>query len=263
MRKYLLSLAVLLLAGCNPSSVIEKFADTEKLAVARAYLQKLMNGDHVALATELDASLRSGNELSQFKAMRDLIPPGTAVTTEVIGYYVNYASGATTYSVSYQYGYGGKWIVANVVWRESTGTPRVLMGMHITPFAQSLQEINAFNLKRAGATHYLFLAAAILIPSFIVVTLIVCIRTKMPRQKWLWVIFILVGVVQYSINWTTGETMVKPVFFQLLGAGMISSGVYSPWIISISFPLGAIVFWVKRRELSKTAQAAVPPAAGQ
>lgn len=263
MKKYLLSLAVLLMAGCNPSNLIEKFADAEKLAVARAYFQRLMDGDHAALTTEMDASLRSGNELRQFKAMRDLIPPGLAAITEVIGYHVNYASGAATYSVTYQFGYRDKWIVANVIWRESTGTPRVLMGMHITPLAQSLQEINAFNFKRAGAAHYLFLAAAILIPSFILVTLIVCIRTKLPRRKWFWVIFILVGVVQYSLNWTTGETMVKPLFLQLFGAGMISSGVYAPWIISISFPLGAIVFWVKRRELIQAAQAAVPPAAGR
>src|SRR5690606_22891732 len=127
---------------------------------------------------------------------------------------------------------------------------REIIGLNATPLAASLQEINGFSFKNADGTHYLFLAAATIIPVFIITTLVVCIRTKIARRKWLWVIFILLGVTSFSLNWTTGQTGVSPLSIQLLGVSATASSVYSPWIISVSLPIGAIVFWLRRRKLT-------------
>ena len=37
------------------------------------------------------------------------------------------------------------------------------------------------------------LAFAILIPVFTLCALVLCIRTKMEKRKWLWIIFIIIG----------------------------------------------------------------------
>jgi hypothetical protein len=259
MKKWLILPLVLVLAGCSAKGLIEKFANPEKVKIARGYIDRLIAGDFDGLAAELDPGLRSGKEIEQLKAMQAMIPKGTPTVTELVGYYVHYnTSGQTRYNVSHQFGYDGKWIVASTVWGEKGSAPREILGLTVTPLAMSLQELNAFSFRRAGLLHYFFLAAAIAVPSFILVMLIQCARTKLPRRKWLWIIFILVGFVQFSLNWSTGGTEVKPLYFQLFGAGAVSDGLYAPWILSISVPVGAIAFWFKRRRLLLQA----PPVVG-
>lgn len=249
MKKWLILSLAGLLTACSPTALIEKIADAEKVAVARAYIQRLSDGDETGLIADLDPALRSGQEVEQFKAMRAALPAGTPDVTNLIGYQVNFRSGEANYNVSFQFGYGSRWVVANAAWREKANEPRRITGMRVVPLERSLQETNAFTFARAGPRHYLFFVAAVVIPVFILWSLIVCIRTRFPRRKWLWVLFILAGFVQISLNWTTGEIGLKPLYFQLLGAGAIASGIYAPWILSVSVPVGAIAFWFKRRRL--------------
>lgn len=91
---------------------------------------------------------------------------------------------------------------------------------------------------------------AILVPLFTLYALILCIRTKIEKKKWLWVIFVLAGIASFSVDWTTGQWRIVPLSFQLLGAGA-SAPPYGPWVISVSLPLGAIIFLLKRKRLSE------------
>jgi hypothetical protein len=70
----------------------------------------------------------------------------------------------------------------------------------------------------------------------------------MAGRKWLWVLFILLGLGKLAVNWSTGEWQVMPLAVQVFSASIFSSP-YSPWILAVSFPLGAIVFLFRRREL--------------
>jgi hypothetical protein len=74
--------------------------------------------------------------------------------------------------------------------------------------------------------------------------------TPMARRKWLWVIFAMLGFTSLNLNWTTGQlsyeflTVIAPP--ARAGTG---SGFYTPWNVQIGLPLGAIVFWLRRRAL--------------
>jgi hypothetical protein len=57
------------------------------------------------------------------------------------------------------------------------------------------------------------------------------------------------GIGKLSVNWTTGACIFSPFSIQLFGFGM-SCEEYSPWIISFSLPLGAILFIIKQKQLS-------------
>jgi hypothetical protein len=91
----------------------------------------------------------------------------------------------------------------------------------------------------------LVLALAIFLPLFSVYALILCIRTKMERRKWLWILFILCGVGKVAVNWTTGEWQVMPLAIQLFSASAVTAG-YGPWGVAVSLPLGAILFLFRR-----------------
>lgn len=57
-------------------------------------------------------------------------------------------------------------------------------------------------------------------------------------------------MAKFSVDWTTGQWGIMPLSFQLLGAGAFAPA-YGSWVISVSLPLGAIIFMMKRKGLSK------------
>jgi hypothetical protein len=92
------------------------------------------------------------------------------------------------------------------------------------------------------------LAAMIAASAFSLAVLFLCLRTQMrwPR-KTLWAIAILLGVARFQLNWTDGAFAMEPLNVQILSAGYVRASQLSPWILSVSVPLGAIVFLVRRK----------------
>jgi hypothetical protein len=152
-------------------------------------------------------------------------------------------NGFTKYSVDYEYFVKDKHLYFSVETREEKGK-LLISGFDGRIFETSLTEIHSFTLDNKGFMHYLFLAFAVIVPLFIVVTLIFAIRTKL-NKKWLWIIGILFGFVKFTINWTTGQVGFQIINFQILGAGFSKQGLVAPWTLSFTIPVVAIYFWIK------------------
>lgn len=60
---------------------------------------------------------------------------------------------------------------------------------------------------------------------------------------------ILIGFVQINLNWTNGSIWYKLLHFNIPVFSISKGGYYAPLILSVSFPLGAILFWLKRKKL--------------
>ena len=65
----------------------------------------------------------------------------------------------------------------------------------------------------------------------------------------LWIIFILFGLGPLSLNWTTDQIGFSLLSFLLFSGSAMASSIYSPWIISVSLPVGAVLFWIFRNKL--------------
>jgi hypothetical protein len=126
------------------------------------------------------------------------------------------------------------------------------LAFNVNALPRPLAEINAFTFAGKGPLHYVFLVLAIGAVCLCVGTFILAIRTPNIRWKWLWAIFCLIGVCQFSLNWTTGATNIMPAHIALLGAGFSSRAFGMPWIISWSVPIGAIAFLIKRWRLARS-----------
>jgi len=265
MRTLITLLSLVLLSACKPSTMIESFADDAKEQIAQSYIQRLIDGDATTLIQELHPSLRSENELAQFAKMRALIPAGKPDVTNLIGYNSFNSAELRRYNLTYQFGYGTTWIVINTAWTELPEGKRQIVGMNVYPLSEPLQKTHAFTFKRAGPLHYVIFAAAILMPIFTIVTLVVCIRTKLARRKWLWIVFILFGLGQVSLNWTSGQLGFSLLSILLFSGSAMASSIYSPWLISVSLPVGAILFWIFRNKLKLQLPPPEPavPAIGQ
>jgi hypothetical protein len=57
---------------------------------------------------------------------------------------------------------------------------------------------------------------------------------------------ILLGVTTLSVDWIDGTTQFDLLTVTLLGTGAAKSGTYGGWVFSMSLPLGAVIFWIKR-----------------
>jgi len=254
-RIFLIRFAVLVLltlsvaSGCEGQETLQKLASAEEQALAQQYVEYLRKRDVDEIVKVADPSIQSATLRNTLLTMADLMPAEPALSTKLVGVqrqaFVN--QDQTTLNLTFEYEYANKWILANIATKK-TSTSCTIVGMHVTPQANSLESLNAFRLSGKTPVHYITLLLACAFTLLTLYALVVCTRTKMLRCKWLWIPFILFGIGRFAINWTTGEWYVIPFAVQLLSA-MATAPLNGPWMIAVSFPLGPIVFLALRKRL--------------
>jgi hypothetical protein len=237
----------LLLAGCDPKAILEKFVPKDDDAFARRFLDTVRAGDYAGADQMLDASLRGEKSASGLHELNKVLAHGEPVSVEVIGFNLiskeTPTGTARTTNLSYQIRFRDSWVAGDVSVGHPSGPPTVL-SWQFQPIPDSLEGLNRFTFAGKSLVHYLVFAACIAVPAFILVALIVCIRSRI-RHKWLWIIFILLGLVAFRFDWASGQFDVQPISFLLFGASAFRVG-YAPWILSFAIPVGAIIFLLLR-----------------
>ena len=247
-------LSGVLLAGCDTARHLKRaakaIAPADDEEFAKQYLEILREGDLEKAKSLLDPGLVRPGIDSKLDAVASFLRQAEPISFELVGCNVFSGQGKRRTNLTYECPRGDSWLLASVVVDTVKGKKRIF-GVNVHPIAQPLGEINAFALSGKSATHYVMLCLATGIPIFIVCTLVLCIRTKMRKRKWLWIIFILLGFGKVGLNWTTGGILFNPLSFHvlLLGAAVVKQGPYAPWILSVSVPLGAILFVIRRKKL--------------
>ena len=247
-------LVVLLsLCGCDQRAIFEKFVPQEETALTKELIAKLAARDLDAVEGALEPSLRTPEARQKLEEIARLLPPGAPKTVEVVGATTRQMPSATTYDLTLEYQYASSWVLANAVLVRNDGKVTV-QRIHLLPRSQSMEAENRFTFEGKGALHYVVVAMAIAIPLLIVYAAVVCLMSKIPRGKWLWVLFIVVGLAQLQLNWTTGAWEIRPLQVSLLGAGYTRLGPVGPYILQIALPVGAIVFLTRRRSFGLVPQ---------
>lgn len=124
-----------------------------------------------------------------------------------------------------------------------------IAGLYYYPMSGTFEELTTFKITSKPFTHYLMLIISAIVLIIIVYALIVCVREPI-KNKWLWIIFILIGISKISFVWSSGTFDFQLISFQLLGIGVMKYHPYGSWILSASIPIGAIVIIFKRKILS-------------
>lgn len=236
----------LALVGCDQEAMFEKFVPKDEVTLAKQVIAQLTARDYAAVEVQLHSSLRSPDLRGKLEEMAARIPTAAPRVIRTVGVHTTSTNSVTTYDLTFEYEYQDTWLLANTVLERRDGKI-TLHGIYFTPRAQSLEAGNSFSIAGKGAVHYIVLALAIAIPLFVAFVLVVCIRTSVPKRKWLWLLFVAVGVVQFKFNWATGAWGVQPISFALLGAGFSKAGPVAPYIFTLALPLGALVFLARRK----------------
>jgi len=114
-----------------------------------------------------------------------------------------------------------------------------------------LAELTKFTLTGKSFIHYLFLVFCVLVPLFILITLVLMIFSKMTtKKKVIWaLIILLVSLPKFIINWGNGQFDFSLLNISLLGSGFNKPTLYSAWLLSFHIPIGSIMYWFKRKSL--------------
>lgn len=212
---------------------------------------KLLGREFEEITPYLDPSLEDQITSENLLVLADFFPDGELLKLELIGAHLHNTNSEWhgTYTFELQFSTG--WALAEITLIKS-GDEITIGGIGGQLTETSQKEINKFSLFGKSIFHYIMLMLAVLLPIFILVTVYFCIRTPIPKRKWLWVIFILIGIGSISINWTTGQLGLKLFLFRLLSVSAVASSSIAPWVLSVSVPLGAILFWIKRESFLLT-----------
>ncbi|MBB3059725.1 hypothetical protein [Microbulbifer rhizosphaerae] len=220
----------------------------EEMNFAKDYLGKLRNRDFDYVTGLMDPEIASDVSPEKLEHMLSFFPEGKLLSTELIGSRVHTINGVWTGNFTFEYQFKGGWALANAAMKRVDGKTTVI-GLNVYRTPASQKELNRFSLSGKSTLHYLLLAMSIIVPVFILVTLVFCIKTPIQKRKWLWILFVLFGIGSISLNWTSGAYQIKILHLQLFGAGATYASEYSPLLLTVGIPLGAIIFWFKRRTL--------------
>ena len=245
---------LILLVGCDfkeqLKKQLEKYVNKEADKFARDYIDIMLKG-YVEKAKELlDPKVVNSQTQSQIQEIANLLDKGELISIEIVGVNVLRTKNKTRNSLTYQLQFKDAWLLAIVTVDDISGNQKIYR-FQVKTIPKSLEEINAFTFSDKSFRHYIILLIAIGIPVFIICMVVLCIRTKMKR-KWLWIIFMLFGFGRYSFNWTSGQMGFTPIAIQLIPTSVFKHGLYAPWIIYISVPIGALLFLFKRLKIRKT-----------
>jgi hypothetical protein len=230
----------------------EAFVSKAEIALADQCFAWLREGKLDALEAVLDPSLRTPDLQETLKLMAGIIPDEAPLGSDIFN--AKYTTtttrdGETRHTtLTVQYLFPSAWVVQDITMVDQ-GRGLVVSTFTVEASAESLPERNALSFSSATRKpigSVLAVAAVILVPTFMLISAFFCFRTPVPRRKWLWIIFILLGFTTLSVEWIDGTSHFELLTVNLLGAGAAKSGSYGGWVFSVSFPLGAVLFWLKR-----------------
>jgi hypothetical protein len=254
-KNILILTIVSIIFGCsNSAEISEKIIPKNVNDFAKTFIENIQNGNIDTCLLVVDSELNNEEGREYLMNLYKNIKFFKAKSIKIAGYNITKffgSDGCTNYLIDYEYDYG-KFVYFSFNIKEQNDR-LTIYGFNGQILDKSLSEINKFTFSEKRFLHYLFLFFLIIIPIFIITTIVFIAKTPMKR-KWLWIIGAFIGIMSFNLNWTTGDFGFQFMTFRLFGIGFAKSGFASPWIASFTLPIIAIIFWIKRQSFIVNAE---------
>jgi hypothetical protein len=255
---FMVVMVLALVAGCDQASMLKAMTPSADEQAAKSYIDLLRQHKFEQIEQDIDPGIRAPNLHETLMGMAALIPAKNPTSVKVVGANTFKSPGIYRSNITFEYQFSNQWLLANVAIQKKDGVSTIV-GFNVNKLFDSLENLNRFNLAGKSMGQYAVLAGAILISLLSLYALVLCARTRIPKRKWLWIVFILLGIGKFTVNWTTGQWGFMPLSVQLFSAGAVAP-LYGAWMLSISLPLGAIWFLLRRKSFGEVAsQQRIPP----
>lgn len=237
------------LTGCNEGHFLDRIAP-ETTNEAKINFDYLRHRQFDRIESSLDASIDRTTLRDNLEQMAAAIPAGEPLSVKTVGAHADWDSRkGTNTRVDLEYQFPSQWILVEMI-VHTQDSKSAITSFYVRQESQSLEEANRFTLAGKEPVQYAILGAAIGALGLMMYALILCIRTPMEKRKWLWIVLVFVGVAKVGVNWTTGETFYR-ILYVFIPAATAGNDLYGPWSVSVSLPLGALLFLAFRERLRK------------
>ena len=250
MRKMMIVgvLLAVLVAGCGRAALMNHFASQADQQAARGYIDLLRQHKFDQIEKDIDPSIKTAKLHDTLVKMAAALPAQNPMSVKIVSANTFSSLSLTKDNLTFEYQFPDRWMLINVALQKKNGVSTII-GFRVNALPDSLENINRFSLGGKNIFQYAVLVLSALAVIVSLYALVLCARTRIAKRKWLWILFILLGVGKISVNWTTGQWGFMPLSIQLFSVAAFSQ-LYGPWIISVSFPLGAVWFLLRRKQLA-------------
>jgi hypothetical protein len=249
-RLLLLCLFLIHFTACDKQSTFDNLVDNDVNNYNKQIIAELIKGDSSVINRFIVGGADSVEAYALFDAAK-IFRTYSLQSSKIIGLSKGVStSKGRTEQVNYEYKFDNSLYAYFFVQVSKKDNGYSIKGFRIQLNTESLSERAAFTFKGKGFFHYLCFALAILIPAFIIYTIIIVVKTSV-RRKWLWITLVIIFNFPFYFNWYTGKLRFEQFKFQILGLGIEQGSIDEPWTFALAIPLGAIIFWVKRQSIIK------------
>ena len=241
-------LTLLLVAGCEPSmqAISSKSAADP---VARRTIELVQLGRTVEALVNFEPSVLPNNAVEVFAGMRRVLPESSTASIELVfwRWFKSLVQDRVDETCVFHVKGRARSALVFITARTESGKT-LLTGFRAQAAPANLWDANPFRLRGMSLVQYALLISAVIVPLFMLGTALACVRSTR-RRKWLWVPFIIVGIGKFGVQCVAGgQFFLQPLMFQLLGVTVFKFPVYEPWVVAVSLPLGALVYWITNRK---------------
>ncbi len=237
---------------------MKKMVPAQDEATAGNYVELLRRGELDEIQRKLDPSVAQPDDRKKLTQISGMFPLEEPRSSKVVGFHQFHNQAYSTAAITLEYELSDRWLLVTVTTKRE-GEVSTLLGLNVSPAADSQENLNRFSLIGKSGLQYLILAAALSSVLFTFYVFGLCARTEHLKMKWFWLVIVLLGIGKFGINWQTGEWAFTPISIQIPCAQAIRP-LYGPWTIAGSFPLGALIF-LNHRWKMKIRGELIPPIA--
>jgi len=232
--------------GYDRASLLKRYTPQDDESLAIHCVDLLLQSQFEDIENQLDPSIKSSETRDALSRIAYMFP-SKPISTKTVDASVLRSRDSSTTSITLEYEFARTWLLAQVAIRTRDGV-RTISGFHVTPISGPLEIVNGFTFTDKGISQYTGMGSAVGVLAFTMFVFVLCIRTKMGKERWLWLIVILIGACRVTVNWTTGQWFFTPIAVQAPPVMMLATP-YGPWLVQMAVPLGAVAFLLRRKRL--------------
>lgn len=199
-----------------------------------------------AILSYVEPQFRNASAVRGLNKGAALAKPVSGGTVELI----RFGSSAEQCGLLYLVQRADQRVVVDEAFARSGGNFK-LESFYFTQITPKMLAQNALTLAGRNVGHWTFAILTIADLLFVAGVLYLCALARYVRFRWLWLLAILVGIIRFTMNWTTGEASVQPISFNFPPAGASEPIILGPWFVYLDVPVGAILFLVFRKKLTQ------------
>ncbi len=252
MKKLLIIVILLCLSSClEYKDLVKKITPTDVDEFARHYISFIASDDYKSIAQYNHADLIKQFTPEILSAVHTELSKEPMELVDLIGsnFFANLET--SNYWLTYQIKMKSQWEVVTMGIAK-TDSDLLVTSFRVQPTTSSLEDANKlrFGLD-TPIINYAALMVMIAVFVFMLTGVFSAVRSKI-KKKYLWVLISLVSIFKIQVTWSTGQVAFNFITISLLGFGFAQLNPYSPWVVTVPLPMGAILFFLLKKKLEKS-----------